>query len=169
MTAPQDPFATPGDQPSGQQPGGYGQQPGGYGQPGQHPPPPGYGQQPFGQPGHAGPQKNGMGIASLVLGILSLVSWFFFIGGLFGLIAIILGVIALGRVKRGEANNKGVAIAGIVTGAIGLLLTVLVVVGVAALFNSGDFGSLTECLSEAGNDQAAIDECSREFEDSVTN
>lgn len=162
MTAPQDPFATPGDQPPGQQPGGYEQQPTGYGQPGQSPPP-GYGQ--LGGP--QVPQKNGLGIAALVLGILSLVSWFLFIGGLFGLIAIILGVIALGRVKRGEANNKGMAIAGIVTGAIGLLLTILVVVGVATLFNSGEFGNLTECVNNAGGDQAAVDDCSRQFQDNV--
>lgn len=160
MTAPQDPFATPGDQPPGQQPGGYGQQPGQY-------PPPGYGQ-PYGQQGGPqGPQKNGLGIAALVLGILSLFSWFFLIGGLFGLIAIILGIIALGRVKRGEANNKGMSLAGIVTGALGLLLTVLVVVGVATLFNSGEFGNLTECLNNAGGDQAAVDDCSRQFQDRV--
>jgi hypothetical protein len=175
MSTPQDPFATPGDDPSRQQSGqqpppppGYGQsvpesgqQPQGYGQPG-------YGQPAYGQPGGLhGPQKNGLGVASLVLGILSLFTWFFFIGGLFGLIAIVLGIIGLGRVKRGEANNRGMAIAGIITGALGVLLTILVVAGVAALFNSGEFSNLTECVNDAGGDQAAVEECTREFEDSV--
>ena len=163
MTAPQDPFAKPSDpftQPGdGAQQPGYGQQqPGSYGQP------------PYGTaPGaHGAPKKNGLGIAALVLGVLSLISWFFLIGGLFGLVAIILGVIGRGRAKRGEADNGGVALAGIITGALGLLLTVLVIAGVAALFGSGEFSNLTDCLSEAGGDQAAIDECSREFEDSVS-
>lgn len=159
MTAPQDPFAQPSD-PYGQPAGA--QQPSGS-------PPPGYGQPPYGTSGgHSGPKKNGLGVASLVLGVLSLVSWFFLIGGLFGLIAIVLGIIGRGRAKRGEADNGGVALAGIITGALGLLLTILVIAGVAALFGSGEFSNLTDCLSEAGGDQAAIDACSREFEDSVS-
>lgn len=149
MSSPQDPFATSGDDPSRQQ------QPSGYGQPAPV----------YGAP--HGPQKNGLGIASLVLGILALLTGFFLIGGLLGLIAIVLGIIALGRVKRGEADNRGMALAGIITGALGLLLTILVVAGVAALFNSGGFSNLTECVNDAGGDQAAIDECSRDFEDSV--
>lgn len=169
MTAPQDPFATPSDPfarpgDAAQQPGGHGQQPGYGQQPGS------YGQPPYGTApsGHTGPKKNGLGVAALVLGILSLLSWFFLIGGLFGLVAIILGVLGRGRVKRGEADNGGIALAGILTGALGLLLTILVIAGVAALFGSGEFSNLTECLREAGGDQAAIDECSRQFEDSVS-
>ena len=165
MTAPQDPFATPGDPfakpgDAPQQPTGYGTQPG-YGQQ------PGSGAPPYGTPAQ-GPKKNGFGIAALVLGVLSLVTWFFFIGGLFGLVAIILGFLGRGRAKRGEADNGGMALAGIITGVIGLLLTGLVVAGIAALFGSGEFGNLTDCLAEAGGDQQAVDECSRQFEDSVT-
>lgn len=170
MSTPQDPFATPGDDPSRQQSGQQPPPPPGYGQsvPESSQQPQGYGQPAYGQPGGPdGPQKNGLGIASLVLGILALLTGLFLIGGLFGLIAIVLGIIALGRVKRGEANNRGMAIAGIITGALGVLLTILVVAGVAALFNSGEFSNLTECVNDAGGDQAAVEECSREFEDSV--
>lgn len=165
MTGPQDPFAQPGDPFA--KPGDAAQQPGGQQPGGQQP---GYGQPPYGTAsgGHQGPKKNGFGVAALVLGVLSLITWFFLIGGLFGLVAIILGVLGRGRVKRGEADNGGMALAGIITGALGLLLTILVIAGVAALFGSGEFSNLTDCLNEAGRDQAAIDECSREFEDSVS-
>lgn len=49
-----------------------------------------------------------------------------------GLTGIITGIIALNRVKAGEADGKGMAIAGIVCGAITLLIFVLLIVfGVA--------------------------------------
>ena len=123
MTAPQDPFATPGDQPSGQpggygqQPGGSGQQPGGYGQPGQYPPP-GYGQQPFGQPPHGQAQgTNGLAIASLVSA--------FFCSPL----GIILGFIAKGQIKKTGQSGNGLATAGIVIGVISILLGILLFAG----------------------------------------
>ena len=45
-----------------------------------------------------------------------------------GLTAIITGIIALNRIKAGEADGKGMAIAGIVCGAIALLVFVLLLV-----------------------------------------
>lgn len=148
MTAPQDPFASPGGEPAGS-------------------PPPAYGQPQFGMPPLPAGNRNGLGTAALVLGILSLVTWFLFVGGLLGIVAVVLGVLGRGRAKRGEASNGGMAVAGIVTGGLGVLLTVLVVVGVAALFSTGEFSNLTDCLQDAGSDQEAIDDCSRQFEDSL--
>lgn len=67
--------------------------------------------------------KNGMGVAALVLGIISVVlPWFFFV---FAALAIIFGSVGQGRVNRGEATNKGVATAGVVLGAIGLVISAL--------------------------------------------
>lgn len=129
----------------------------GYGAPGQ----PGYG---YGEP--ARKPSNGMGWAALVLGILALLTGLFLIGALFGLIAIILGVIARGKVKRGEATNGGAAIAGIVLGVLGILLAILAVVGAVSLFSSETFQNLTECVEQA-DDQAAADACAQEFGESV--
>ena len=171
MTAPQDPFASPGGEPAGQPPQAeppawQGQQQPGYGaQPGF--PPPAFGQQQFGMPPPPAGNRNGFGTAALVLGILSLVTWFLFVGGLFGIVAIVLGALGRGRAKRGEASNGGMALAGIITGALGVLLTILVIVGVAALFSTGEFSNLTDCLQDAGGDQEAIDDCQRQFEDSL--
>lgn len=162
MTAPQDPFSTPsqGDgAPGGGQSAGFGQP--AYGQPA-------YGQPAYGQPASGGgPTRNGLGIAALVLGILSLFSWFLFIGGLLGLIAVILGFLGRGRAKRGEATNGGMALAGIITGALGVLLTALAVAGIATVLDRGGFSDLKDCLAQAGSDQAAIDRCSTQFENRV--
>ena len=63
---------------------------------------------------------NGMAVASLVLGILSILLFFtvvppFILGGL----GVIFGIIGLTKAGQG-APNKGLAIAGLVCGAIGL-------------------------------------------------
>ena len=195
MTSPQDPFSTPppGGQPRepfrtpdpdttpyGTSDGSgptYGSDAPQYGQPaGQQPyQQQQYGQQQYGQPYQQqqygsvqrGPVKNGLGIAALVLGILGLLTSLFVIGGALGLIAIILGVMGLGRVKRGEATNRGMAIAGIVLGVLSVLLAALVAFGVATFLNSEEFSTVRECLSEAGNDQAAIDACGEQFQTEV--
>ena len=177
VTAPQDPFGTPPQDgpgtPSSGTPGvpapdqQYGQQQYGqqqsYGQPayGQ----PAFGQPAFGQP-PAGQAKNGLGVAALVLGILAALTGFFVIGGLFGVVAIVLGFLGRGRAKRGEATNGGLALAGIILGVIGVLLTAAVI-AIGASFLS-EFGNLTECRNSAGQDQAKIDQCGRDFEQDVT-
>lgn len=72
---------------------------------------------------------NWMGIASLVL---SLASLFF---GITCIPGVILGHMGLSAAKRGTANNRGLALAGVIIGWIfvgfGLLFTVFIVVAVA--------------------------------------
>lgn len=157
----------------------YGQPGQGYGQPGQ-----GYGQDPaYGQGGYGQgapyggyppaygqerPKRNGLGIAALVLGILSIVLFFTVIGGIvLGIAAIVLGFIGRGRAKRGEASNGGMAIAGILTGLIGILIPVGIAVAAALFFNSTTGRQLTDCLNRAGNDQAAIARCQQQAERNV--
>ncbi len=65
--------------------------------------------------------KSGFAIASLVLGILSFIPSF---GVIFGIIAIIFGCISLSQIKRNNLSGKGLAIAGIILGIIGILFTV---------------------------------------------
>lgn len=67
--------------------------------------------------------KKGLCIASLVLGIVSLVLfciWYLSIPC--GILAIIFGVLGI------KSMNKGMAVAGLVTGAIGLLVSMIVVI-----------------------------------------
>lgn len=121
-------------------------------------------------PAGAAPARrgSGMAVAALVLGILAIVLSFTVIGGIvLGLLAVVLGLIASGRAKRGQAAGRGMAIAGYVTGAIGVLLAVgLVVLGVS-LLNSPSGKTLQKCLKNAGSDQAAVQRCNDQFRNDI--
>ncbi|MFI7634620.1 DUF4190 domain-containing protein [Nonomuraea sp. NPDC049400] len=115
----QQPPSYPQEQPLGygQQPpsgGGYGQQPPSYG---------GYGQQGYGQygaPPQPGKPTNGMAVASLVLGIVGLIFC-----GLTSIPGVILGHIALNRIKKTGEEGSGMAVGGLVTSYITVVLWVL--------------------------------------------
>ncbi|MCX5229014.1 DUF4190 domain-containing protein [Streptomyces sp. NPDC006553] len=91
----------------------------GYGYPG-YPSPGGY-------PGQTGWQQspsNGMGTASMVLGIIAVAGFCLYgLGAILGILALIFGIIGIKKCGRGEATNRGMAIAGIVLGAIGTLVS----------------------------------------------
>ncbi len=71
--------------------------------------------------------RNEVGVASLILGLVALISCWLLIGVAFGIAAVITGDIGRGRAKRGEANNPRVATAGMVLGG------VAIVAGLAAI------------------------------------
>lgn len=80
-----------------------------------------------------------MAIASMVLGIL----WLWGVGSI---LAVIFGHVALSQVRRRNENGRGMAIAGVVLGWVGLagMVLFIVVVAVTASNTSGsDFGSST--------------------------
>ena len=89
------------------------------------PPPPG-------SPGASGaaPQQNKRAVWSMILGIVGLVGLCCTIGGFLGVPAIILGVAARNEVARsnGAQTGSGMAIAGIVTGAIAALGAIAMIV-----------------------------------------
>ena len=67
------------------------------------------------------PPQNQFGVASLLLGVVGLLTCWALIGTFFGIAAVVPGDIARGRVKRGEANNPRTALAGIVLGAVAIV------------------------------------------------
>ena len=97
----------------------------------------GYGGAPsYGSAPAAGSGSNPMAIVALVLGILAiLTACFWFVAGPLGIAAIVLGVLGRGKAKRGEARQGGLAMAGLVTGAIGLILTIVLTVAGISLLN----------------------------------
>ena len=107
--------------------GGYlpprGAQPPSYGPVAPYPPAP-YGpyapyQQPFKDPAK---RSNWMGVLSLVLSICGLVSCFFTLISIGGVVFGITGTIAA---NKGEATNRGLSIVGLVIGGVGMMLGVL--------------------------------------------
>lgn len=85
------------------------------------PPPPGYGAP---QPGYGGqPQQTSvMAIISLVTGILGIICCGC---GLFSIAAIVLGILGKKETDSGEKKGGGLALAGLITGGVGILITVI--------------------------------------------
>jgi hypothetical protein len=65
--------------------------------------------------------RNQFGVASLILGLVALITCWLLIGVPFGIAAVITGDIGRGRVKRGEADNPRTAMAGIVLGGVAIV------------------------------------------------
>ncbi len=127
--------------------GGYGSTPPAYGST-----PPAYGAPPYGgAPAYAGAEygqgaygyaypKNGLAIWSLVLGLVGLLAGCGFFAGI---PAIIVGGRAKRAVAEGQANNPGMATAGVVLGWVATILSILGIIGVIALFATGVYTSET--------------------------
>jgi len=132
-------------------------------QPGYAMPPPGYGAQPgYGQYGQQQP-RNGMGIASLVLGLIALPFAFILVGVIPGVLAIVLGIVGLKRAGRGEASSRVLPVVGIVAGVLASLVAVVMIAFVAS--HTDEIGDLAQCLEEAGQVQEARDACNRRYEE----
>ncbi|GGW75014.1 hypothetical protein GCM10010503_60740 [Streptomyces lucensis JCM 4490] len=116
------PYGYPGAPAAYGYPGG----PAAYGYPGgPHPAHPGPypAAQGYGWPGMQPAPNDAMGTASLVLGILSAIGFMLWpVALVLGILAIIFGAIGRGKAHRGEATNPGVALAGLICGACGIVL-----------------------------------------------
>ncbi|MBT2477796.1 DUF4190 domain-containing protein [Streptomyces sp. ISL-94] len=128
---------------------GYPGDPGQAGYPGQ----PGY----PGYPGYAGyPQygplpSNGFAITALVLGIIGVITCY--LGLLFGVPAVIFGVLGRGKARRGEADNGSMALAGIILGTVGIVISILMIALVIGGLLLGDRGSDSDHDSPYSNSQ----------------
>ncbi len=139
----------PGDYPP--PPGGYGYQP--------PPPPPGYGYPPS-APGYGylpppSASTNNMAIASLVS---SLLGWICGIGPVLG---VVFGIIALNQIKQNGQGGRGLALAGIIIGAIGIafmvMYAILLMIGAAASIGPSDAAAgLTVIAQQAFSRAAAV-------------
>lgn len=107
------------------------------------PAPPAYGQQTTGYGYQTGPKTNGLAIASLVLGIAGLV---FYACGVASILALVFGYMARGQIDRspGAEGGRGMAIAGIIMGWIGVAIFVIfwVVIIIVAATTNGDNNSM---------------------------
>lgn len=95
--------------------------------------------------GHPEPPRNQIGVASLLLGGLALITCWLLLGVPLGIAALLTGDIARRRVGRGEANNPRVAIAGMVLGIVAIAAG-LIAIGYYAWLDSKDPDRLQRCL-----------------------
>lgn len=77
------------------------------------------------------PMGKGLGIASMVCGIVALAfCWAIYVGITIyvdivcGIVALVLGIVALAK----KAEGKGMSIAGVITGAVGLVISVAILI-----------------------------------------
>lgn len=71
---------------------------------------------------HPDAPRNEVGVASLLLGLVGLITCWMMLGVPFGIAAVVTGDIARRRVARGEANNRRTALAGTALGVIAILV-----------------------------------------------
>jgi hypothetical protein len=150
-------------QQSGDQPAGYGGdvrygqgQPGTYGAGSDYgnAPPTGYGRSP----------SNGLGIAALVFGIVAILgSWIPFVNivsMVLAIIGIIVGIMALRKVKRGEATNRGMSLIGIGLSVVALVLSLVITIAVTRFVGSNmdEIANCTDPALSAEEQQACLEE-----------
>ena len=113
-------------------------------------------------------RRNGMGTTALVIGVvaLTLVVLLLFspLGALLGLLAVLFGILGLIRVNRREADNRGQAVAGLITGALALIFGILFTISVGTWFAThvNDFRRFGNCMDKATG-QAAHEDCARQL------
>jgi hypothetical protein len=133
--------------------------------PGSYPPPP-WPHSSFPPPPTVTPTvtKNGLGIASLVIAIIALIFVWSVLGGVIGgIVAVVLGIAGRGRVKRGEANNGGVAIAGIALGLLAVVVGLAFIALWAGFWQYVGGADYVDCIQNAGSDPIRQQQCTDEF------
>jgi hypothetical protein len=80
---------------------------------------------------------------------------FFPIAAVLGVIAVILGIVGISRASRGDADNKGQAIAGLVTGLLAVILAVVFTVSIGSFFaqHQNDLRKFGNCMLGADDAQ----------------
>ena len=119
--------------------------------------------QPLATPRSARP-RNGLGVGALVVGVASLVAALSFVlfplGLLGGLVAAVLGGIAVTGGRTKGATNPGQAVAGIICGVLALAIAIVFSVrfGAFVAHNTTVFSRFDNCIAKAGN-RSAVSSC----------
>jgi membrane-bound ClpP family serine protease len=116
--------------------------------------------------------RNGLGVTALVLGVASLVAAISFVlfplALLGGLVAIVLGVIAMARGRTRGATNSGQAVAGLICGILALAISVVFAVRVGTFVerNTTVFTSFDKCIAQASN-RGEVSTCISRFANDI--
>ncbi len=73
------------------------------------------------------PQTSGLAVAALVVGVVSILFavFLFPLGLIGGVIGLVLGFVARGKIKRGEGAGAGLALGGIITSLLAVLIAIV--------------------------------------------
>jgi hypothetical protein len=102
-----------------------------------------------------------------IAGLVTALSVLF--GVVLGGVAVVLGFLGYARVKRREADNGGVAIAGIVLGVLAIIAgiaSVFIYVGIWKTTGGGDY---VDCMTKAGSDSDLQQQCADRFRERFEN
>jgi hypothetical protein len=117
----------------------------------------------------AGGPRNGKGVAALVCGgLAALFALVFFPLGVLvlGIAAVVLGIMGIRRAGRGEATNKGQAVAGLALGVLGLVVFGARTAAFVAQ-NSEELDRYNQCLQAAASDDER-DQCQQQLEEEIS-
>ena len=112
--------------------------------------------------------RTGIAVASLVIGVASLVACASFVlyplGFFAGVVGVILGAIALGRARQGGGGARNQAIAGVICSGLAIVIAIVftVRVGTWVARNTDVFTRFDQCMVKA-NDRAAVSDCIAAF------
>jgi hypothetical protein len=105
--------------------------------------------------GGAKPAGTGLGIASLVLGILALLTcWMLGLGIIPGLVGLVLGIVAIRKLGRVRGASRAVPIVGVVLSALGIVAGIFFFVAVISLV-----GPILDRCGEFAGDPVALEQC----------
>jgi hypothetical protein len=119
-------------------------------------------------------RRNGVGTAALVVGIVSLVLAVLVIFAILaiplGIIAAILGGIGMSRASKGQADNRGQALTGLITGVLSIVVAVAIGISFVGLIveNRSDLRKFGTCMNDSDNDTDRA-RCFRELGDRLEN
>jgi acyl-CoA synthetase (AMP-forming)/AMP-acid ligase II len=100
-----------------------------------------------------------------VIGLVSVATVFAPVG--LGVVAVIIGVMGHGRAKRGIANNGGVAIAGIVLGALAIVVGLAFIAIWTTVWKDVGGGDYIDCMQKAGSGKFEQQRCGEQFRHNV--
>ena len=90
-----------------------------------------------------------------------------FVAVVVGPAAVVVGFIGRGRVRRGIANNGGVAIAGIALGALAIIVGVAFIPIYTVVWKDVGGGDYIDCIQKANNDRLQEQRCADQFRQNV--
>jgi len=99
-----------------------------------------------------------------VLGIVGVATFFIFLGGLLGIVALVLGIVAIRQTRKGQAGGQSMAIAGTILGGAAIVITAIYAIALSAFFAKfgTQFSNFQDCLRHATTAQEQRD-CRDQF------